>query len=229
MTVFLLYLPLWLLALLLWILLRKRAYTACPYFFVYVAFGVAASVARFVARNHAAPYYATYWVTEAGYCLLGILAMYEVCRLALGKLPRAWWAGLIFPVILLASIGMSLARTNADAMHFARRLTSYIVLGEIAVRFVQVFIFAGLATIAALIGLRWRRYPFGVALGFGLYATFMLLTTTRFADLGTKFNFVWGLSSVAAYSVAVCIWIWFFAVPAADAEPESRTLGPLRP
>jgi hypothetical protein len=227
MIVFLLYLPLWLLALLLWVLLRKRAYSSCPYFFVYVAFGVAASVARFIAKGYPAPYYATYWITEAGYCLLGILAMYEVCHVTLGELPRAWWARLIFPVILLTSIGLSLARTNTAPMHFARRLTSSIVVGEIAVRLVQVFIFAGLATIAPLIGLRWRRYPFGVAMGFGLYATFMLLTTTRYADLGPKFNFVWGVSSVAAYSVAVLIWIWFFAVPATSTDPESRTLGPL--
>jgi hypothetical protein len=63
------------------------------------------------------------------------------------------------------------------------------------------------------VGLRWRQYPFGIATGFGLYATVMLLTTTKFSDFGTRFKFLWGVTSLVAYSVAVLIWIWFFSVP----------------
>jgi hypothetical protein len=48
-----------LLALLLWVLLLGRAYKAAPWFFAYVAFGVAASGARFVTHNHPRPYFAT--------------------------------------------------------------------------------------------------------------------------------------------------------------------------
>ena len=96
-----------------------------------------------------------------------------------------------------------------------------------AVRLVQVSIFAGLASMVSLIGLRWRQYPFGVALGFGLYATVMLLATTKFADLGISFKFSWGVISLVAYSVAVLIWIWFFWAPAKVTDPESRTLGPV--
>jgi hypothetical protein len=89
----------------------------------------------------------------------------------------------------------------------------YIVLGEIAVRFVQVFVFAGLVTLVPVLGLRWRQYPFGVATGFGLYATVMLLTTIKFSDFGTTFKLLWGWTSLVAYSLAVLIWIWFFSVP----------------
>src|SRR5712675_243823 len=106
------FIPLGLLASLLWLLIRKRAYEACPCFFSYVAFAVAADVARFVALNYPRPYFATYWITEAGYDLLGILVMYEVLRSVLGNLTRAWWARLIFPAFLIAGVGMSLARAN---------------------------------------------------------------------------------------------------------------------
>jgi hypothetical protein len=226
MILFLSYLPLWLLALLLWVLLRRRAYRVSPCFFVYVAFGVAASVARFAAHNHPHPYFATYWITEGIFCVLGILAMYEVICSVLGNLPRAWWAYLIFPSILLASVGLSLARTHAASPQVAG-LRFWIVTGEIAVRFVQVLVFAGLATLVPLIGLRWRQYPFGVAMGFGLYATAMLLTTTRFADLGAAFKFLWDLTNLGTYSVAVLIWTWFFWVPEKVADPGSRALGPV--
>src|ERR1700692_2916379 len=218
MILFLSYLPLWLLALLLWVLLRRHAYQVSPFFFAYAAFGVAASVARFVAHNHPHPYFATYWITEAVFCILGILAMYEVLRSTLGNLPRARWAHFIFPFILLASVALSLARTHAAPPRVSG-LLFWIVTGEIAVRFVQVSIFAGLASLVPLIGLRWRQYPFGVAMGFGFFATIELLSTARFVDSGPAFKFAWGAISVIAYSIAVLIWIWFFWVPARITDP----------
>jgi hypothetical protein len=210
--IFLEYIPLLLLTVLFLILVRRRSGKAFPYFFAYIAFAVAAGVARFAAHSHHEAYYLTYWITEAGYDLLGILVMHEVLQTVLGSLTRAWWARLILPAVLVAGIGMSVARASL----VPSRLTGilfYIAVGEIAVRFVQVFVFAGLATLVPVVGLRWRQYPFGIATGFGLYATVMLLTTTKFSDFGTRFKFLWGVTSLVAYSVAVLIWIWFFSVP----------------
>jgi hypothetical protein len=206
------YIPLGLLALLLWVLLRRRAYKACPWFFAYVAFAVAAGTVRFAVRSHQHPYYVAYWITQAIFDLLGILVMYEVLRLVFGTLAGAWRARIIFAVILILGMGLSFVRAH-DVPSPVSGLLLYIVDGEIAVRFVQVFVFAGLVTLVPLLGLRWRQYSFGVATGFGIYATVMLLTTTKFSDFGTRFKFLWSVSSVVAYSVAVLIWIWFFSVP----------------
>ncbi len=223
--IFLTYIPLALLALLLWRLVRVRAHRTVPCFFSYAAFAVAADAARFGVHNHHDSYYATYWITEAGYDLLGILVMYEVLHRVLGSLTRAWWARLIFPAVLIAGIGMSLARADAIPSRFSG-LEFYIVVGEIAVRFVQVFVFAGLVTLVPVVGLRWRQYPFGVATGFGLYATVMLLTTIKFSDFGTRFKLLWGWTSLVAYSVAVLIWIWFFSVPQKAQTPSPELSAP---
>jgi hypothetical protein len=223
--IFLTYIPLVLLALLFWTLLRKRAYASVPGFFAYIAFAVAAGIARFAVHAHHDAYYLTYWITEAGYDLLGILVMYEVLRTFLGSLTRAWWARLIFPAVLMAGIGMSIARASVVPSRLSG-LLFYIAVGEIAVRFVQVFVFAGLATLVPVVGLRWRQYPFGIATGFGLYATVMLLTTTKFSDFGTRFKFLWGVTSLVAYSLAVLIWIWFFSVPQKTQTPSSELSAP---
>jgi hypothetical protein len=225
--VFLTYIPLTLLAALLWTLIRMRAYCRVPWFFAYTAFAVIADVARFTVHSHHDPYYATYWITEAGYDVLGILVMYEVLRAVLGNLTRAWWVRLIFPTIVVVSIGMSLARTH-DVPPNVSGIPAYIVIGEIAVRFVQVFVFAGLVTLVPLLGLRWRQYSFGVAAGFGLYATVALLTTTKLSDFGTSFKLLWGWTLLVAYSFAVLIWIWFFSVPEQTEIPDS-TLSALPP
>jgi hypothetical protein len=151
--------------------------------------------------------------------------MYEVLRVALGNLTRAWWARLIFPAVLVAGIGMSITRANVVPSRLSG-IEFYIAVGEIAVRFVQVFVFAGLVTLVPLLGLKWRQYPFGVATGFGLYATVMLLTTTKFSDFGTRFKLLWGWTSLVAYSVAVLIWIWFFSVPQKAQTPSSELSAP---
>jgi|SRR5580700_2928388 hypothetical protein len=229
MNLLLRYIPLVLLMLLLWVLVRRRAQQVCPFFFAYVAFGVAAGVARLAARLLAPlrpeVYYATYWITEAGYDLLGILVMYELLRTVLGNLTRAWWSRLIFPAVLIAGVGLSLARAHASPAQFERG-PSYILAGEIAVRFVQVLVFAGLVTAVPLLGLRWRQYPFGIAAGFGFYATIALLTTTKFSDFGTGFTFLWRVTSLVAYSVAVLIWIWFFSSPQKAETPNPDVSAP---
>ena len=221
------FIPSCLLVALLGLLVRRCVYATLPCFFAYAAFAVGADLARFLVHSHPGAYYATYWITEAGYDLLGILVMYEVLRAVLGGLTRAWWARLIFPAVVVAGVGMSLARANVVPSRLSG-IEFYIVLGEIAVRFAQVFVFAGLVALVRLLGLRWRQYPFGVATGFGLYATVMLLTTIKFSDFGTGFKLLWGWTSVVAYSVAVLIWVWFFSVPqkAENQNPELSALSP---
>ena len=223
--IFLTYIPLLLLALLLLTLVRGRSFKIAPCFFAYAAFAVAADIARFATHSHYPTYRLTYWVTEAGYDLLGILVMYEVLRTVLGNLTRAWWSRLIFPAVLIAGIGMSIARANVVPSRLGG-IEFYIAVGEIAVRFVQVLVFAGLVTLVPVLGLRWRQYPFGVATGFGLYATVMLLATTKFSDFGTRFKLLWGWTSLVAYSVAVLIWIWFFSVPQKAPTPNSELSAP---
>jgi hypothetical protein len=222
------YIPLALLAILLWVLLQRRAYRIAPCFFSYAAFGLAAGVARFAIRHHPHAYYSTYWITEAGYDLLGMLVMYEVLRTLLSSLTHAWWSRLVFPIILLGGIGLSLGRAQVAPVHFSGRMAFCIITGEIAVRFVQVFVFAGLVALVPVIGLRWRQYSFGVATGFGLYATVMLLATTNYSDFGTRFKNLWDMTSLVAYSLAVLIWIWFFSVPqkVESAKPELSAPSP---
>src|SRR4029077_528763 len=111
------------------------------WFFAYGVFAVAAGMARFVVRNHQSAYFATYWITEAAYDVLGILVMYEVSRAVLGNLIRAWWARLLFPAVVTIGIGLTMARMYAVPPQ-VEGLLFWIVAGEISVRFVQVLIFA---------------------------------------------------------------------------------------
>jgi len=203
-------------------MLRNRAYKICPWFFAYVVFGVAADTARIVAYSYSRPYFATYWITEAGYDVLGILVMYELVRIVLRNLARKWWGRLIFPATLVTGIGLSLARAHASPPQFSG-LRYYIVVGEIAVRCVQSLIFTGLVAIVPILHLRWRQYPLGIATGFGGYSLVALLMTTKFSDFGTRFKLLWGWTLIVAYSLAELTWIWFFSTPQ---KPDPETPAP---
>jgi hypothetical protein len=213
MDLFLRYIPGVLLAPLLLLMVRNRAYKVCPAFFTYVAFGQAADIARFAVDSRPCAYYLTYWITEAGYCILGIAAMYEVFCAVLRA--RSWWTRLVFPGILALATVLSLAHASSVPPQ-VHGFTVYIVNSEIAIRFVQVIVFLIVGVLAALSGLRW--YHLGVAAGFGLYSTVELLSTIKFSDFGMRFKFWWDALPIAAYSLAVLIWIWFFRVPL-DEEP----------
>jgi hypothetical protein len=210
------YIPLGLLVLLLFMMLRNHTYKVCPWFFAYVVFGVGADVARFTVRNYPQVYKEIYWATEAGYCVLGTLAMYEVFRAVLRA--RVWWTYLIFPAIVIVAIALGLAHAHAVPPQVGGLLL-YIVTGEIVVRFVQVLIFLGMGALTSFFGLRWRQYPLGIAAGFGLYSTVELLSTIKFSDFGTRFKFWWDLFPFVAYSLAVMIWIWFFRAPQQEEPP----------
>lgn len=220
------YIPSVLLIVLLGVLIRRRTYHALPYFFAYVAFAVAADVARFFTQTRPHVYYTTYWGTEAGYAVLGTLVMYEVLREVLVNPSYRRWIRLAFPATLAVGIGLSAARSGTTSLRLQSHLALYIVAGEIAVRFVQVIIFAGLVTLVPVLGLRWRQYPFGIATGFGLYSTIELLLTSKYSDFGTRFIFLWSVASLVAYSLAVLIWIWFFSVPEKIETPGSRLSAP---
>jgi hypothetical protein len=206
------YIPIGLLIVLFGVLLLRHAYRPCPFFFAYTTFAVVAGIARFAVHNYRPLYFTIYWTTEAGYDILGILVMYEAFCAALGTMTRTAWTRLVFLAILMFGFGLAEARTLASPTH-VNSIPSYILTGEIAVRFVQVLVFAGLVTLVPLLGLRWRQYSFGIATGFGVYATVALLLTTKFSDFGTRFKLLWAWTSLVAYSLAVLIWIWFFSVP----------------
>ncbi len=224
MSQFLWYIPLFLLAVLLCLMLRNRAYKVCPLFFAYVVFAVAADITRFLIHNYPRPYFATYWITEAGYDVLGILVMYELIRMVLRNLIRTRWGRLIFPAALLVGVLLSVARAHAAPPQFSG-IRYYIVVGEIAVRCVQVLVFVVTVVIVLIFGLRWRQYPFGIATGFGLYSVIALLMTMKFSDFGTRFTFLLSLTLLVAYSFAVLIWIWFFSAPQKP-DPELPALTP---
>ena len=202
------------------ILVKASAYREFPWFFIYVSFAVISDILRFSVRNIQEMYFYTYWTTEAIYCILGIVVFYELFRKVFLNLTKMRFLRLVFPIAVLFSAALSVVRAHVFPPHMATALISFIVSAELAVRLLQSFIFGLLVILVYFFGLRWKQYAFGIAAGFGIYATTALICTTRFSESGTSFTFLWGAVMLVSYSIAVLIWIWFFSRP--------RLMGPSR-
>lgn len=213
-------------AVLLFILSRKRAFETFPCFFAYTFFSVAATSARFLSRGHHDLYFWVYWSTDAVYSLLGVAVMYEVFQAAFRSFRQIRWFRLIFPVTIIGAILLTIVRAESTPAGQHVRIVQAIVAGEMGVRFLQVAMFVLMVGLVALFGLHWRQQAFGICAGYGLYATVALLSTTKFYEIGKTFALIWSGISVAAYTLSVLIWLWYFTGPL-ETEPPRADHPPL--
>lgn len=220
--------PLVLQAVLLRVLLKGHKYHAFPVFFAYTGFSVFANLARLVVYNADWLYFYVYWISEVGYAILGVAVMYEVYREVFPGFRTFWWFRPIFPSIVLFTTAITIAHMMGLLAGLHQPLMSWIVAGELWVRILQVTIFVLLGIFVAFFGLRWRQYSFGIASGFGLYATVALLGTEKYSEFGTRFAWTWSVLSVVAYSMAALIWLWFFGGPPPEEKhPSGRPPVPI--
>jgi len=217
------YIPLVLLTALLGVLVARRVARTFPWFMAYVSFAVCADLARFIVHDRTVAYFYVYWCTDGVYALLGIAVMYEVFRNLLGNLTRLGWHRWIFFLMIAVSIIITVGRKATLPFGLHNRTIALVILVEIAVRYLQVLMFVMLMILVPLVGLRWKQYASGIALGFGVYSTIALITTTRLSVLGQVYFLSWGWISLVSYSCTVLIWIWFFSTAEKPDIPWSGT------
>lgn len=94
-------LPLVVLALGVWLaglMLKTRLYLRFPFFFTYVLSFILIGVVKFSVIGHYRVYFFTFWISEAIYAVLALLALFEVFRkVFLGFYLRSGWFRALFP------------------------------------------------------------------------------------------------------------------------------------
>jgi hypothetical protein len=209
---------------LLGLMLWRHSLRSFPAFFAYVLYAILAAVLRFVLRHHTIyPY--IYWYTDVGYAVMGIVVMYEVFRSVSRKLITGFWVNAIFPIIVIGTLILTFLRTRAVDTDLNTTMAWFIGI-EMGARIIEVAMFLLLLLLVAALGLRWRAHQFGISAGFGIYAAFSLLASTKYYENGSNFVLSWALISVVSYTVVVLIWLWYFTTPIA-VEVQSSDEPPL--
>ena len=202
-----------LLVVLLGLMFWRHSIRSFPGFFAYVLYAVLAAILRFTLRHNGIyPY--VYWYTDIGYAVMGIVVMYEVFRSVSSKLITRSWVNAVFPVIVIGTLILTFLRTRAVDTSLNTAMAWFVGI-EMGARIIEVAMFLMSLVFVAVLGLRWRTHQFGISAGFGIYAVFSLLASTKYYENGSKFGLSWALISVVSYTVVVLMWLWYFSTPIA--------------
>ncbi len=195
------------------VMLRRNLLRQYPCFFGYMAFHVIRFAPLFVVR-HTMPYSAyknCYWLAQLISAGLGFAVIHEIYQHVfvnydalrkLGALLFRWTAGVLLLLSVLAAA--SAQATDSDRLYSAAMLT------ERSVRIMQCGLLVFLCLLVSYFGLSWRRHVFGMALGFGVFASVELVAVTLQSHFGPSADQMWQIANSVSYAAAVLIWASYF-------------------
>jgi hypothetical protein len=218
-------------------MLQRKLNKTLPRFFSYILFQVIKSAFLFgIHRFSSADYFDAYWTGNAISVILAVGVMDELLHLlfqqyggiqALGTLIFRWACGV---VLLLAIIG---AFFGEDAA--AERIVGAVLSFDRSVRLMQCGIFFLLLLLSRSVQNFWRERVFGVALGFGIFASVeLILVNVVFAYTNVS-NATVSLVQSLTYNGITVLWIAYLAprretVSVSDRVAQISYLGiPLQP
>ena len=202
-------LQLWLLI----ILLRRRLYNQFLWFCIYTGFAVAAGIAEFAVRNHRPIYFYLYWVSEAIYAILGFFAIQEAFRRVFRNFYVLRWFRFLLPGVGVVMLVLAILEGYFNPPIQVVPWAATIYVAEIAVRCLQVGIFALFVLLVRLYFLPWQNYAFGISVGFSIAAFGMFTSMMLVSALGTKILLAAQYTPALAYLIAVLIWLASFIKP----------------
>lgn len=210
------------------ILVRRRLQRSYRFFFAYTAFSVAAPLLEFALQGNYRSYFIAYWATEAGYAVLGLLAILETFPHVFKAFTLVRSFRLVVWAVALIMISVSIAHAVLNPPIQAGVLVATIYSLEIAVRYVQGGIFGLFVVMVAFYAMPLRRYAFGIVFGFGLVATSQLAAALLRSEFGTRFKFMFTFMPGVVYVFAVLIWLFTF-LGQEPPDPAEGIKSPLSP
>jgi hypothetical protein len=210
------------------ILLWRKLYRTFPIFFSYVAFQIpvfALLISLRGDRFYTIFYYAS-WGTTAISVVLGFFVIHELFQDVfrpyhtlrdLGSVLFKWAA-----LVMLLVAGV-VAASTASATE--EPLRTGIMTLQRSVRVVQCGLILFLLVFSRYLGTNWRQKSFGIALGFGAFASVELALVAINAASDNVFNQVLtDFINMAAYNLTILIWVGYMLAKSPAREPATHML-----
>ncbi|HKV91487.1 MAG TPA: hypothetical protein VJW20_02945 [Candidatus Angelobacter sp.] len=188
----------------------RRAYRELPFFFLFVISALLLGILRYVALFAWQPnvYFYVYWITELAAAVPVALALYEIfLRRLFPSFQRVRFYRSLFP---LAAVAIFLLTVITAAQSSNKRAA--FVTASHGADFVRTAILVFFVALMAFMGRQWKRYDFGIALGFGLQAAVALADTAvsfRFHNPPALLTHI----DVIVYDITCLIWLITFWKP----------------
>lgn len=211
-------------------MVRRQFHSVFPRFFSYILFQTLKSACLFVAyRYFPESYFAAYWTGNAVSVIFAVAVMDEILRSlfkeyggiqSLGTTIFRWSCGLL---VLLAILGaLSSGEAGRD------KVVAAVFAFDRSMRLMQVGLFLLLMLLCRVLRNCWRQPVFGIALGFGVFASVELILVSVVMWLGHGHAAI-SLFKSASYNAVTLVWIGYLkqqqqAVPEVEAATNPNPL-----
>ena len=210
-------------------LLRRRLYRQFPMFFAYIVGEIvqaAIILPMIYFRSTTGDEYAiAYYVALAVSTALRFGIIHEV----FAHMFRNYTALSRFgkPLFRWATVGLLLAGLALAASaggHDPRRLMSIVHVLHRAASILQCGLLIGLFFFSSYLGLSWRSYIFGIALGVGAVASGDLIAAAIRSQTGYTYNVFLNYFTMGIYHCSVVVWIFYLLAPERISQYNLKTL-----
>ena len=208
---------------------RRGLHREYPYFFNYTVLQVLSEPILFVIQRHSyTMYYWGYYVSVALSALISFAVLQEIFHEAFRPYEALRDLSVIlfrWSALLVLLIGAMWSITAAQSSQ-VDTITNGILLVQRSVRLMQCGLVFFLLLFSEYLGISRRHVLFGIALGFGLFASVNMLYATALAHGTFVHVSVLRLINSAAYVIAVLIWLGYTALAPAHGTALAATRSP---
>jgi len=192
-------------------MVRRKLQGVFPRFFSYILFQILKSGVLFVTyRYFYESYFDVYWTGNAISVLLAVTVMDEILHHlfkqyagieTLGTIIFRWACGLL---LLLAIVGAFSSQLGS-----ADRVVAAVLAFERSVRLMQCGLFVLLMFLCRVLRDCWRQRVFGIALGFGVFASIEVILISIVMWYGEGPADVVSLVKSVTYNAVTLLWIGY--------------------
>ncbi len=216
-------------------MVRRKYDKVFPRFFSYILFQILKSACLFVAyRYFPASYFQAYWTGNAVSVIFTVAVMDEILRSlfkeyggiqSLGTTIFRWSCGLLLLFAILGALSGS--ELGGD------RIVAAVFAFDRSMRLMQVGLFLLLMLLCRLLKNYSRQQVFGIALGFGVFASVELILVSFVMWHGSRQGAMISLLKSTAYNAVTLVWIGYLKqhphlvpklAPATNANPFGMAL-----
>ncbi len=212
-------------------MIQRKLHVAFPRFFSYIVFQIVKSGVLFVTfRYFNDNYFDAYWTGNAISVLLAVTVMDEILHhlfkeyggiQTLGVIIFRWACGLLLVVAVVGAL--SSHEGSAD------RVVAAVLAFDRSVRLMECGLVVLLMLLCRVLKDCWRQQVFGIALGFGVFASIELILVNIVMRYGDGPVATVSLVKSVAYNAVTLLWIGYLrqqvrAVPVARVAPRVNAL-----
>jgi hypothetical protein len=212
-------------------MIRRKLQVVFPRFFSYIVLQIVKSGILFlIYRYNREGYFDAYWSGNAISVLLAVAVMDEILHnllkqyegiQSLTTIIFRWSCGLLLLLSILNAF--SSQQTSAD------RVVSVVLAFDRSVRVMQCGLFFLLMILCRVLRNCWKQHVFGIALGFGIFASIELMLVSIVMHFGDAPVAILSLVKSAAYNGVTLLWVIYLrrqneSILEIDAAPQLNAL-----